>query len=101
RPGYARTIDRVARSAVDETRDLYDNACVLLALAALFAATDRIAYRKQIEILLTAIDTTLADPAGGWAEISRLFGSSRKVLTADETSAVSSGLLSCAIPNGT
>ncbi|TGQ01214.1 MULTISPECIES: oligopeptide/dipeptide ABC transporter ATP-binding protein [unclassified Mesorhizobium] len=53
---------------MDETRDLYDNACVLLALAALFAATDRIAYRKQIEILLTAIDTTLADPAGGWAE---------------------------------
>ncbi|WP_442919820.1 AGE family epimerase/isomerase [Mesorhizobium sp. M8A.F.Ca.ET.182.01.1.1] len=53
---------------MDETRDLYDNACVLLALAALFTATDRIAYRKQIEILLTAIDTTLADPAGGWAE---------------------------------
>ncbi len=68
RSGYARAFDRVTEAVTDPVRDLYDNACVLLALSWLLAATGRQAYRRQIEDTVAAIDLTLKDPFGGWAE---------------------------------
>jgi mannose/cellobiose epimerase-like protein (N-acyl-D-glucosamine 2-epimerase family) len=67
-PGYARSIDRFTGAVVDPVRDLYDQACVLLALAWLFKATGRQIYNQHIDDALSAIDGTLAAPHGGWAE---------------------------------
>lgn len=71
RPGYARAIDRAKREPVDSAIDLYDAACVLLALAALSGATGRGEYRQHAVDLVTSLDVTLAAPAGGWAEDDR------------------------------
>ena len=68
KPGYARSINRLTGLVVDPARDLYDHACVLLALAWLFKATGKESYRKQIDETLQAVDRTLAAPFGGWAE---------------------------------
>jgi mannose/cellobiose epimerase-like protein (N-acyl-D-glucosamine 2-epimerase family) len=68
RSGYARTFDRASGAVTDPVRDLYDNACVLLALSWLLAATGKDGYRRQIEHTVAAIDRTLKDPFGGWAE---------------------------------
>jgi mannose-6-phosphate isomerase len=67
-PGYARVINRIDDTAIDTTRDLYDNACVLLALGALYRATRRPVYRQRAALLLEAIDGTLASELGGWRE---------------------------------
>jgi mannose/cellobiose epimerase-like protein (N-acyl-D-glucosamine 2-epimerase family) len=68
RPGYARSIDRLTGLVVDPVRDLYDQACVLLALAWLLKATGKESYRRHLEETLRAIDATLASSGGGWAE---------------------------------
>jgi mannose/cellobiose epimerase-like protein (N-acyl-D-glucosamine 2-epimerase family) len=68
RSGYARSFDRSTGLVTDPVRDLYDNACVLLALSWLQSATGKDGYRRQIEQTMAAIDRTLKDPFGGWAE---------------------------------
>lgn len=68
RPGYVRVIDRQSGTVVGPARDLYDHACVLLALAWLYRATERAEYRDRADQLLAAVDASLADPHGGWAE---------------------------------
>ena len=71
RPGYARSFNRITGALVDPVRDLYDHACVLLALAWLFKATGRSLYLQHIENTLEAVDTTLSADFGGWAEDSK------------------------------
>jgi len=68
RGGYARSFNRHTERITDPVRDLYDNACVLLALSWLLTATGKDGYRHQIDQTILAIDRTLADPFGGWAE---------------------------------
>ncbi|SIQ02894.1 mannose-6-phosphate isomerase [Rhizobium sp. RU33A] len=68
RGGYTRSFNRHTELVTDPVRDLYDNACVLLALSWLLTATGKDVYRHQIEQTILAIDRTLADPFGGWAE---------------------------------
>jgi mannose/cellobiose epimerase-like protein (N-acyl-D-glucosamine 2-epimerase family) len=68
KPGYARAFNRFSGHITDPSRDLYDHACVLLALAWLLKATGKEIYRFHITEVLYAIDTTLAAPHGGWAE---------------------------------
>jgi mannose/cellobiose epimerase-like protein (N-acyl-D-glucosamine 2-epimerase family) len=68
KPGYARAFNRFGGHVTDPSRDLYDHACVLLALAWLLKATDKDLYRVRITEVLHAIDVTLAAPHGGWAE---------------------------------
>lgn len=68
KPGYARAFNRFSDAVTDPERDLYDNACVLLALAWLWKATGQPAYRRHIKNLIAAIDRTLGNPFGGWAE---------------------------------
>ncbi len=68
RGGYGRAFDRHTEILTDPVRDLYDNACVLLALSWLLTATGKETYRHLIKQTVLAIDRTLADPFGGWAE---------------------------------
>ncbi|PJI40756.1 MAG: N-acylglucosamine 2-epimerase [Rhizobium sp.] len=68
RSGYARAFDRSTGTVTDPVRDLYDNACVLLALSWLLSATGKEGYRRQIDETIAAIDRTLQAPCGGWAE---------------------------------
>jgi mannose/cellobiose epimerase-like protein (N-acyl-D-glucosamine 2-epimerase family) len=68
RSGYARAFDRISQTVTDPVRDLYDNACVLLALSWLLTATGKDVYRRQIDRTVAAVDKTLNDPFGGWAE---------------------------------
>ncbi|MBW8301690.1 MAG: AGE family epimerase/isomerase [Arenimonas sp.] len=68
RSGYARAFDRSTEAVTDPVRDLYDNACVLLALSWLLSATGKEGYRRQIDLTIAAIDRTLKAPFGGWAE---------------------------------
>ncbi|MBB6303531.1 AGE family epimerase/isomerase [Rhizobium leucaenae] len=68
RPGFARSYDRKASRVVDPEIDLYDQSCVLLALAWLFKATGNNLYKSIADETLAAIDTTLAADFGGWAE---------------------------------
>ena len=67
-PGYARSFDRNTGALIDPVRDLYDQACVLLALAWLIKATGNARYRQHADELLAAIDTALASGGQGWAE---------------------------------
>lgn len=67
-PGYARALNRATELVIDPVRDLYDNACVLLALSWLFTATGKPLYGQQIAATVSAIDQTLKNPCGGWAE---------------------------------
>ena len=68
RSGYGRAFDRRSEILTDPVRDLYDNACVLLAMSWLLTATGKDVYRHQIEQTVIAIDRTLKDPFGGWAK---------------------------------
>ena len=68
RGGYARSFNRHTELVTDPVRDLYDNACVLLALSWLLTATGKDVYRHQIDQTILAVDRTLTDPFGGWAE---------------------------------
>ncbi|KPF55096.1 AGE family epimerase/isomerase [Rhizobium sp. AAP116] len=68
RAGYARAFNRHTDSITDPIRDLYDSSCILLALSWLLTATGKDMYRHHIDQALTAIDQTLKDPFGGWAE---------------------------------
>ena len=68
RPGYARAFNRFTAQVTDPSRDLYDHACVLLALAWLLKGTGKDIYRAHIAETLRAVDVTLAAPHGGWAE---------------------------------
>lgn len=68
RGGYVRSFNRHTERITDPVRDLYDNACVLLALSWLLAATGKDVYRHQIDQTILAVDRTLIDPYGGWAE---------------------------------
>jgi len=68
RGGYARAFNRHTDSITDPIRDLYDSSCILLALSWLLTATGKDIYRDHIDQALVAIDRTLKDPFGGWAE---------------------------------
>jgi mannose/cellobiose epimerase-like protein (N-acyl-D-glucosamine 2-epimerase family) len=68
KPGYIRAFNRATELSIDPVRDLYDNACVLLALSWLLTATGKSLYRQQIAATIGAIDQTLKNPYGGWAE---------------------------------
>ncbi len=68
RSGYGRAFDRHSEILTDPVRDLYDNACVLLALSWLLTATGKELYRHRIDLTVSAIDRTLKDAFGGWAE---------------------------------
>jgi mannose-6-phosphate isomerase len=70
RPGW---VHRLAQdgTVVDDRRDLYDHAFVLLALAHVFAVTRDARYEDMIAATLSAVDRTLAAPNGGWAESDR------------------------------
>ena len=67
-PGYARSFDRNTGALIDPIRDLYDQACVLLALAWLNKATGEDRYRTHASDLLQAINGALASDGQGWAE---------------------------------
>lgn len=68
RGGYARAFNRHTDRVTDSVRDLYDSSCILLALSWLLTATGKDMYRHHIDQALIAIDRTLKDPFGGWAE---------------------------------
>ncbi|WFU12375.1 AGE family epimerase/isomerase (plasmid) [Rhizobium sp. CB3090] len=68
RSGFVRSFDRKASRVVDPEIDLYDQSCVLLALAWLFKATGNNLYKSVADETLSAIDKTLAADFGGWAE---------------------------------
>ncbi|KQW30436.1 N-acylglucosamine 2-epimerase [Rhizobium sp. Root274] len=68
RGGYARSFNRHTERITDPVRDLYDNACVLLALSWLLTATGKDVYRHQIDQTILAVDRTLKNSFGGWAE---------------------------------
>jgi mannose/cellobiose epimerase-like protein (N-acyl-D-glucosamine 2-epimerase family) len=71
KPGFARALNYKTAEVTDPERDLYDHACVLLALAWLAKATGKASYGEQISTLIETMDKTLAAPHGGWAEDSR------------------------------
>lgn len=66
--GYASTIDLASGAPVDTRRDLYDHACVLLAVAALLKATGKARYLDAIAEVIEVLDTTLASRSSGYAE---------------------------------
>ncbi|MGY5803631.1 AGE family epimerase/isomerase [Rhizobium sp. LEGMi12c] len=66
--GFPRSISYRTGAIVDSERDLYDHACVLLALTWLAQATGKATYRNQIDDTITAMDDMLTAPHGGWAE---------------------------------
>lgn len=68
KPGYASAFRIATGEITNLRRDLYDHACVLLALAWLSKATGRQHYLGHITETLRAMDATLAAPFGGWAE---------------------------------
>jgi mannose-6-phosphate isomerase len=70
RPGWVHRLSQDG-TVVDDRRDLYDHAFVLLALAHVFAVTGEPRYEEAIAATLSAIDNTLAAPNGGWAESDR------------------------------
>ncbi|SIR48387.1 mannose-6-phosphate isomerase [Rhizobium sp. RU20A] len=68
RGGYARAFNRHTEIITDPIRDLYDSSCILLALSWLLTATGKDMYRHHLDQAFIAIDRTLQDPFGGWAE---------------------------------
>jgi mannose-6-phosphate isomerase len=66
--GYQSAFHIRTGKITDSRRDLYDHACVLLALAWLSKATGDPRYERHIRETMWAMDTTLAAPFGGWAE---------------------------------
>jgi mannose-6-phosphate isomerase len=68
KPGYASAYDIRSGAITNDRRELYDHACVLLALAWLSKATGKARYLSLIDEISHVIDTTLAAPHGGWAE---------------------------------
>jgi len=68
RGGYARAFNRHTEIITDPIRDLYDSSCILLALSWLLTATGKDMYRHHLDQAFIAIDRTLKDPFGGWAE---------------------------------
>lgn len=69
--GYASAIDIASATVTDSRRDLYDHACVLLALAALSTATAKACYRDAIAEVVEVLDTTLDGRFTGHAEDER------------------------------
>jgi mannose-6-phosphate isomerase len=66
--GYMSAFNMRTGEITDRRCNLYDHACVLLALAWLSRATGNGRYAQHIAETVRAIDTTLAAPFGGWAE---------------------------------
>ena len=66
--GYARAFDRKSGQILDPVRDLYDQACALMAFSALYRVTGDAWLLARVEDLLATIDTVLAASGGGWAE---------------------------------
>jgi len=66
--GYVRSIDRGNGAIIDPVRDLYDMACVLIALGSLLHATGELRWRERAESLLATLDRLLAVPSGGYAD---------------------------------
>ena len=67
RPGWVHRLDAEGR-AVDDTRDLYDHAFVLLMLAYYLRASGEGFVRPWIDATLAEIDAVFAAPHGGLAE---------------------------------
>ena len=65
--GYAWRFDR-AYAPTDTTRDLYDHAFVLLALAEATSVLPAPALHGRARALLDFLDTHMAHPAGGYVE---------------------------------
>jgi len=65
--GYARRFD-LDGAVIDDTRDLYDQAFVLLALASAAKVMPAPALQRQALALLRYLDTHFTHPAGGYAE---------------------------------
>lgn len=68
RPGFANAFNIRTGEITNPRHDLYDHACVLLALAWLSKATGEARYADHVAEATRAIDTTLAASFGGWAE---------------------------------
>lgn len=69
-PGWA-AVFRPDGALKNSRRDLYDHAFVVLGLGWLAKVTGKPRYRDLLETTLSAIDTALASPSGGWAESER------------------------------
>lgn len=65
--GYARRFDLDGR-VLDRSRDLYDHAFVLLALASAAAILPTAALHRRALALLRYLDTRMAHPLGGYVE---------------------------------
>ncbi len=65
--GYAWTFD-LDNAPVDQTRDLYDHAFVLLALASAVPVLGREALRREALSLVRYLDARFAHPLGGYHE---------------------------------
>lgn len=68
KPGFASSFNMRTGEIVDPRRELYDHACVLLALAWLSKVTGSSRYGDHILETSAAVDITLRSPFGGWAE---------------------------------
>jgi len=66
-PGWAQCLDETGR-VTNPVRDLYDHACVLLALAAAFKASGDAHCLELADQTLVFLDETLAEKSGGFAE---------------------------------
>jgi mannose/cellobiose epimerase-like protein (N-acyl-D-glucosamine 2-epimerase family) len=66
--GYASTMNIQSGAIINCRRDLYDHACVLLALSALSKATGKPCYRIAIDEVIEVLDTTLNGQFSGYAE---------------------------------
>jgi mannose/cellobiose epimerase-like protein (N-acyl-D-glucosamine 2-epimerase family) len=65
--GYVHLLDRDGK-VIDDSRDTYDHAFVLLALATVFAATKDSQVRAEIDAVLSFLDRDLRSPHGGFIE---------------------------------
>jgi mannose-6-phosphate isomerase len=70
RPGWVHRFEADGR-VVDDRRDLYDHAFVLLGLAWLRAATGEARYDAWIDETIEVVDSVMAAPFGGHAESDR------------------------------
>lgn len=66
-PGWAHALD-ASGAVIDERRDLYDHAFLLLAQASLFQASGDARYQADAEQLLAFLDTRMKSESAGYIE---------------------------------
>ena len=71
KPGWVHCLTHDGTRVTNNRRDLYDHAFALHALAWMREATGDAMYTTWVDETLSAIDTQMAAPAGGWAESDR------------------------------